>query len=182
MCRCTCSTIYWKLQTNYCYCMQLRLFSRTQSVFSFFFFFSGIFWVPQYVHKGISWNPFSHYYYYDYYYYDDDDYYYYHYYYSLTRSKIAMSASSWLDDYFSWIEPNRENSCCRIKYKRNETCFRTTVMPPNSTNTTTPAPAVICYNETTPVVPYVFCNATGECLLSCRHQRLGWFTCKWCGL
>ena len=74
-----------------------------------------------------------------------------------------MSASSWLDDYFSWIEPNRENSCCRIKYKRNETCFRTTVMPPNSTNTTTPAPAVICYNETTPVVPYVFCNATGEC-------------------
>ena len=89
-----------------------------------------------------------------------------------------MSASSWLDDYFSWIEPNRENSCCRIKYKRNETCFRTTVMPPNSTNTTTPAPAAICYNETTPVVPYVFCNATGECLLSCRHQRLGWFTCK----
>ena len=81
-----------------------------------------------------------------------------------------MSASSWLDDYFSWIEPNRENSCCRIKYKRNETCFRTTVMPPNSTNTTTPAPAVICYNETTPVVPYVFCNATGECLLSIK----GW--------
>ena len=43
-------------------------------------------------------------------------------------------------------------------------------MPPNSTNTTTPAPAVICYNETTPVVPYVFCNATGECLLSIK----GW--------
>ena len=164
MCRCTFSTIILKVtDLNYCYCMQLRLLSlsRTQSVFS---------WVPQYVHKGISCN--SYYYYYHYYYY----------YYSLTRSKIAMSASSWLDDYFSWIEPNRENSCCRIKYKRNETCFRTTVMPPNSTNTTTPAPAVICYNETTPVVPHVFCNTTGECLLSCRHQRLGWFICKWCGL
>ncbi|CAH3169470.1 unnamed protein product [Pocillopora meandrina] len=44
--------------------------------------------------------------------------------------------------------------------KGNETCIRTTVMPPNSTNTTTPAPAVICYNETTPVVPHVFCNTT----------------------
>ncbi|KAJ7371490.1 NPC intracellular cholesterol transporter 1 [Desmophyllum pertusum] len=73
------------------------------------------------------------------------------------QTKIAMSASSWLDDYFSWLEPSGQDACCRMKYTSNETCFQSTVKPPNST---TPVPKVICYNTTLPVVPPVFCNAT----------------------
>ena len=78
----------------------------------------------------------------------------------LFRSKIAMSASSWLDDYFSWLGPSGQDSCCRMKYMENETCFQSTVKPPGG-NSTTPAPKVICYNKTLPVSPPVFCNATG---------------------
>ena len=77
------------------------------------------------------------------------------------RSKIAMSASSWLDDYFSWLGPSGEDSCCRMKYTENETCFQATVKPPSG-NSTTPGPQIICYNKTLPVSPPVFCNATGK--------------------
>jgi len=56
----------------------------------------------------------------------------------LFRSKIAIQASSWLDDYFSWIGPSGQDSCCRMKYKRDPE-----------------------HNKTVPVVPPTFCNATG---------------------
>lgn len=82
---------------------------------------------------------------------------------SFFRSKIAVSASSWLDDYFSWVAPNGQASCCRMKYMKNETCFSSTVKPPGG-NSTTPVPKMICYNKTLPVSPHVFCNATGQLL------------------
>ena len=53
------------------------------------------------------------------------------------RTKIAETASSWLDDYFSWIDPNGENSCCRMLYTHDQ-------------------------NGTMPVFPPTFCNATGK--------------------
>ncbi|XP_068736144.1 NPC intracellular cholesterol transporter 1-like isoform X1 [Montipora capricornis] len=53
------------------------------------------------------------------------------------QTKIAMTASSWLDDYFSWIEPNGPDSCCRMKYVHDPVD-----------------------NKTVPVIPPEFCNAT----------------------
>ncbi|XP_048590646.1 NPC intracellular cholesterol transporter 1 isoform X2 [Nematostella vectensis] len=53
------------------------------------------------------------------------------------RSKIAMPASSWLDDYFNWIDPS--TTCCRILYE-------------NTTSGVVPAKG--------PNGGLVFCNAT----------------------
>lgn len=37
------------------------------------------------------------------------------------RSKIAMPASSWIDDYFSWVDPSGQSPCCRIADQYNGT-------------------------------------------------------------
>ena len=68
-----------------------------------------------------------------------------------------MTASSWLDDYFSWIDPSGEDTCCRMLHKRVTTCKAINIT--HHGNTTT-APNMTCTNHTEPVSPPQFCNAT----------------------
>jgi len=63
-------------------------------------------------------------------------------------SKIKMSASSWVDDYMSWLDPS--STCCRVMYK--QTCFNVTT--PNGTH------ELNCTLSKKPMMPLVFCNAT----------------------
>lgn len=49
------------------------------------------------------------------------------------ETRIAMTASSWIDDYFSWIGPNGAHSCCRLLHyprsNKTEFCNATVVDP-----------------------------------------------------
>ena len=78
---------------------------------------------------------------------------------SVRRSRIAQPASSWLDDYFSWIDPAGKPACCRLMHARVEqNCTAVNI----TTNSTHPPPHLKCVNYTVPVSPPEFCNATGE--------------------
>ena len=70
-----------------------------------------------------------------------------------------MTASSWLDDYFSWIDPTGKDPCCRMLHKRETECTAVNVTRPGNT---TVAPNMKCFNYTVPVSPPQFCNATGK--------------------
>ena len=48
--------------------------------------------------------------------------------YQYARYKIAQPTTSWLEDYFDWIQPQDSDSCCRVYNDSGHFCPSTGTM------------------------------------------------------
>lgn len=72
-----------------------------------------------------------------------------------------MPASSWVDDYYSWLDPS--STCCRILHKQSCSMVNVTKsISVNGTVVNSTKPVLKCGVSSEPVSPLTFCNATGK--------------------